>query len=72
MNDKKPTEEKSKETKQQSTRKKIIKVKKLKNTNDMTGAVGGQGGGGVNLEKAMTRAASCATVQQAFPQVWRD
>ncbi len=45
MNDKKPTEEKSKETKQQSTRKKLVKVKKLKNTDDMTETVGGQAGG---------------------------
>ena len=46
MTDKKPEGQKSKETKQQSTRKKVVKVKKLKNTNEMTNAVGGQAGAG--------------------------
>ena len=39
MSENKSDDKKSKETKQKSTRKQIIKVKTLKNTNDMTGAV---------------------------------
>ncbi len=46
MNEKKPADEKSKDTKQSSTRKKLVKVKKLKNTNDMTEVVGGRSSSG--------------------------
>ncbi len=58
MNDKTPTEVKSKQTKQSSTRKKLVKVKKLKNTNDMTGTVGGVAsfGGGVDDYKGSHKA----------------
>ena len=46
MSENKSGDKKSTETKQSSTRKKLVKVKKLKNTADMTGTVGGQAGGG--------------------------
>ncbi len=61
MSEKKPADEKSKETKQSSTRKKLMKVKKLKNTNQLTDVVGGKAGAGGGPGVVCTKAIEMTT-----------
>ncbi|CAN5689833.1 hypothetical protein BH10CYA1_BH10CYA1_04050 [soil metagenome] len=53
MSENKADDKKSKETKQSSTRKQLVKVKKLKNTNQMNDVVGGRSSGGGSIASSV-------------------